>query len=121
MADVITTTGRMRRLVDGWAARIITIGPFMDATYLDGIKALRDQLLDSLDVGEFGDPDQRDVLEDARKFCISHCPETETDGPGRATRCITCPLKYHALTRYEETIDELVRDAKQSNRSDDDA
>lgn len=116
MRDVITTTNRMRRLVDGWSDRLISVGPFSDATYLDGVKALRDQLLDSLDVGEFADPDHRDVLEDSRKFCTSHCPEAEDGGPGRATRCIRCPLKYHTLTRYEETVEALAREARETKQ-----
>jgi hypothetical protein len=111
MTDVITTTGRMRRLVERLAEQLLRAGPSAGATREDGIRGLHEQLLDSLDVGEFGDPDQRDVLEDARKFCTSHCSEAEEDGPGRALRCVRCPLKYHALTRYEETVEQLASEA----------
>jgi hypothetical protein len=116
MQDVITTTGRMRRLVEFWVGKLKTVGPFDGATYENGIDGLRDVLLGSLDTGEFGDPDQRDVLDDTRKFCTSHCPEAENGGPGRALRCTTCPLKYHALTRYEETLEEIANEAVESRR-----
>jgi hypothetical protein len=111
MLDVTTTTGRMVRLVEHHVAQLLRLSPPDGATYLDGINGLARLLLETLDVGEFGDPTPDDILADAMEFCHSYCSDGEESGPGSALRCAACKLKPHTLDLQEATIAALTREA----------
>lgn len=108
----------MVRLVQHHTAKLLQLPPLDEATYLDGINALARYLLDSLNVGEFGDPIPDDILADAMEFCHRHCPageepgaNGEPPGPGRGLRCATCTLKRHTLDLHEDTLRAITREA----------
>lgn len=108
----------MVRLVQHHTAKLLRLPPLDEATYLDGINALARYLLDSLNVGEFGDPIPDDILADAMEFCHRHCSageepgaNGEPPGPGRGLRCATCTLKRHTLDLHEDTLRAITREA----------